>query len=148
MRLLEVSSRSEEELFRRLLAAGYGPTEAEDAVQECVRRGYVNDPLFAADLTQLNLQRGSGRRKIRQKLIQKGFDREMIEQTLEEYQDAEPESARTALEQKWRLLSRESDPRKKRAKAFRFLVGRGFPAALAAELIDEIRTAEKEGSCE
>ena len=142
MRILSVSARTGHELKEKLLKSGYSPTEAESAVEECVKRGYINDELLAADFTALSLSRGSGCRKIRQKLLKRGLDRELVAQTLEENSDAEPESARQALIFKWKTLSRETDPFKKRAKAFRFLAGRGYPPGLAAELIDEISRSE------
>ena len=138
MRILSVSAKSGHELTEKLLKSGYGPTEARAAVEECQRRGYINDALLASDLTACALDRGSGTRKIRQKLLRKGLDKELIEQALEENKDSEPESARQALAFKWHSLSRETDPYKKRAKAFRFLAGRGYPAGLISDLLDEI----------
>ena len=142
MRILSVSAKTGHELKEKLLQSGYGPTEADAAVEECIKRGYINDTLLASDFAAISLSRGSGCRKIRQKLLRRGLDRELVELTLEESREAEPESARQALEFKWRTLSREKDPYKKRAKAFRFLAGRGYPAALAAQLIEEISSGE------
>ena len=142
MRILSVSAKTGHELKEKLLQSGYGPTEAGSAVDECIRRGYINDTLLAADFTAISMSRGSGCRKIRQKLLRRGLDRELVEQTLEESKEAEPDSARQALEFKWRSLSRETDPYKKRAKAFRFLAGRGYPAGLIAQLIEEISSGE------
>ena len=142
MRILSVSAKTGHELKEKLLQSGYSPTEAESAVEECVKRNYVNDTLLASDFTACSLGRGSGCRKIRQKLLRRGLDRELVEQALEENKDSEPESARQALAFKWKSLSRETDPYKKRAKAFRFLAGRGYPAALAAELIEEFSSGE------
>ena len=141
MRILGVSARSGHELTQKLIGSGYSPSEAESAVAECVRRGYVNDALLASDLAAGGLDRGAGVRKVRQKLLRRGLDRELVAQALEENRDREPESARRVLAAKWRSLSGEKDPRKKRAKAFRFLTGRGFPCGLAAELIDEINAS-------
>lgn len=142
MRILSVSAKSGHELADKLLKSGYGPTEAQAAVEECQKRGYINDALLALDLTASSLSRGSGTRKIRQKLLRKGLDRELVSQALEENKAFEPESARQALAFKWRMLSRETDLRKKKAKAFRFLAGRGYPADLAARLISEISSGE------
>lgn len=144
MRILSVSAKSSRELEDKLLKSGFGPTEAESAVAECVRRGYVNDALLASDFTACVMSRGSGSRKIRQKLLRRGISRELVDQALEENREMEPESARQALEFKWRSLARETDPYKKRAKAFRFLAGRGYPAGLVSELIDEISSAGAE----
>jgi len=141
MRLLGVSARSGRELTRKLVDSGYGPTEAEAAVAECRRRGYVNDELLAADSVSCGLDRGAGCRRIRQKLLRRGLTPEVVEQAIEQNRDREPESARQVLAAKWRSLARETDLRKKKARAFRFLVGRGFPPHLAVELIEEINAS-------
>ena len=47
------------------------------------------------------------------------------------------EAARRALEYKLRMLSKERDLRKKREKAFRFLVSRGFSGAVIRELFSK-----------
>ena len=138
MRLLTVSARTERELTKKLLNSGYGPTETAAAVEECRKRGYVNDELFASDFTVSGIDRGSGPRLIRQKLLRRGIDRELALQTLEEHGDLEESGARRALEFKWKMLSREQDPYKKKMKAFRFLAGRGFSPELAARLIREM----------
>ena len=57
---------------------------------------------------------------------------------------AEIAAGRRALAQKWRLLNRESDPRKKREKAFRFMAGRGFAPSLIFQLLNEIGSEENE----
>jgi len=144
MRLLGVSARSGRELEQRLIRSGYSPLEAAAAVEECRRRGYVNDTLLASDCAAAGIDRGAGCRKLRQKLLRRGLERDVVEQALEANREREPESARRVLAAKWRTLSGEKDPRKKRARAFRFLVGRGFPAALAVELIDEISASGEE----
>lgn len=144
MRLLGVSARSGRELEQKLIRSGYSPTEAASAVEECRRRGYVNDALLASDCAASGLDRGAGCRKLRQKLLRRGLERDVVEQALEASREREPESARRVLAAKWKTLSGERDPRKKRARAFRFLVGRGFPAALAVELIEEIASSGEE----
>ncbi|MBR7103389.1 MAG: regulatory protein RecX [Lentisphaeria bacterium] len=141
MRILSVAAKSGKELKDKLLKSGYGPTEAEAAVEECIRRGYVNDALLAQDFAACSIDRGSGAVKVRQKLLRRGLPRELVEQAIEENREREPDSARSVLAAKWKSLSRETDPYKKRAKAFRFLVGRGFPPGLAGELIDEITSS-------
>lgn len=141
LRLLDVSARSGRELTRKLVDSGYSPAEAGAAVEECRRRGYVNDELLAADSVACGLDRGAGCRRIRQKLLRRGLAPEIVEQAIEENRGREPESARQALAAKWRSLARETDPRRKKARAFRFLTGRGFPPGLAAELIEEINAS-------
>ena len=144
MRLLTVSARTERELTQKLLRSDYGPTETAAAVEECRKRGYINDELYASDFTVSGMDRGTGPRLLRQKLLRRGIPRELALQTLEQHGDLEESGARRALEFKWRMLSREQDPYKKKMKAFRFLAGRGFSPELAARLVREMAERDKQ----
>jgi len=126
MRLLSRRPLTERELRDRLRKAEYTPGEIRDAVAECRKRGYVDDRQFAADYAEQLAARGLGGRRISQALYKRGISAELREEPLEEAAATEAERAAEALAVKLRLLARESDPRKKREKAFRFLVGRGF----------------------
>ena len=126
MRLLSRRALSERELLNKLCAAGYPFREARDAVPDCRKRGYVNDEAFAADYTELLAGRCLGGRRIRLALRKRGIPAELQEEPLEAAAETEAERASEALAYKLRLLARETDPRRKREKAFRFLIGRGF----------------------
>lgn len=126
MRLLSRRPLTERELRDRLRKAEYPSSEISAAVAECRKRGYVDDRQFAADYAEQLAARGLGGRRISQALYKRGISAELREEPLEEAAVTEAERAAEALAVKLRLLARESDPRKKREKAFRFLVGRGF----------------------
>ena len=64
--------------------------------------------------------------RIRLALRKRGIPAELQEEPLEAAAETEAERASEALAYKLRLLARETDPRRKREKAFRFLIGRGF----------------------
>ncbi len=137
LRMLDRRAFSERELAARLRRAGYSPAQCAEAVSECRRRGFINDELLAEDCTGLLYSRGSGSRMIKLKLRRRGLSAAAVENALREHGELEPEAARAALEQKWRTLSRENDPRRKRDKALRFLIGRGFPPELVRRVWEE-----------
>ena len=138
VKLLNFRALSETELRTKLLQAGFPQHEADHAVAECKRCRFIDDTALAEDYTSLLRMRNTGSRMIRQKLIKRGLAEEIEDGTLpeEDSTTAEREAATRALEYKWRLLSRENDPRKKREKAFRYLAGRGFPPGLIFELLN------------
>lgn len=138
MRLLSVRSYSEQELMLKLRRAGVAVAEAQTAVAECRRRGYLNDELLAEDFAHALSARGSGSRLIRLRLRNRGLAAEHVETALEKTAELESGAARRALEYKLRMLSKEKDPRKKREKAFRFLVSRGFSLAVIRELFEKM----------
>ena len=125
-----------------MLAREYSVPEIARVLEECTRRGFLNDRAYAESLAESVYLRGGGRNKAARKLQLKGIDREIIENTLAEREadgvGSELSSALAALERKKALFDREPDPRKRREKALRFLAGRGFSAATAYEALNRI----------
>ncbi len=130
------------ELRKKMLAREYSVPEIARVLEECTRRGFLNDRAYAESLAESVYLRGGGRNKAARKLQLKGIDREIIENTLAEREadgvGSELSSALSALERKKALFDREPDPRKRREKALRFLAGRGFSAATAYEALNRI----------
>ena len=106
MRLLSIRSYSERELLSKLGRAGVAVEEAQAAVTECRRRGYLNDELLAEDFAHALSARGSGARLIRLRLRNRGLAAEHVEAALEKTADLEFEAARRALDYKLRMLTR------------------------------------------
>lgn len=145
MKLLSMRALSRKELTDKLFRAGFPAEEVSAAVEECCRRRFVDDAMLAEDYTALLRTRNTGSRMIRQKLIKRGLKAELADGMglpEEESDTLEREAAQRALDHKWRLLARESNPAKKREKAFRFLAGRGFPPGLIFELLNKISDGE------
>ena len=139
VKILSVAPVSEAELRRKLFRAGYPEILVEQAVSECLRRGYINDELLASDSAEYLTMRGTGRRMVKMKLIRRGIDRELVESAVADTDpELELEAAKYALDCKLRLLSREKDWRKRKEKAFRFLVSRGYTSDVITKLFSEI----------
>ena len=125
LKILSTSPVSEMELRRKLYRAGYPEILIDQAVEECRRHNYINDELLAADSAEYLVQRGTGSRMVRVKLRRRGLAKELVDEVMANTDpEVELQAARYALDCKLRLLSREKDYRKKREKAFRFLVSR------------------------
>ena len=137
MNFLAARPLSELELLAKLRRAGYPDDECDAAIAECVDRHYLDDEQLAADCVDILHQRNLGARRIRQKLSRRGLDREKVSELLEDSPEDELEAARRAMESKLRTLTRETDPRKKREKLFRFMAGRGFSPALIFKVMGE-----------
>lgn len=136
MAFLAARPLSELELLAKLRKAGYPDNEADAAIEECRKRHYLDDEMLTADCVDALRNRNLGARQIRFKLARRGLDAEKVSELLEADPDAEKQAAERAMESKLRLLRNESDPRKKREKLFRFLVGRGFSPDLIFKLLD------------
>ena len=135
---------SRHELRTKLAAKKlFPPGEIDAAIATLTRMGALHDDYLAADVARSYRSRGYGPARIRMALKKRGIAPELIEQAIEgaddafsfsttrndddgEARDEDAENAFTALKKKTSQLLREPDVRKRKAKAVRFLVGRGF----------------------
>ena len=128
--------------LRKKLAAKklFSPAEIDDAVLAMKRMGALHDDFLAEDVARSYRSRGYGPARIRMARRKRGIPNEIIEQTLNGKDEDEPinrtesdsgqsedgENAFAVLHRKAAQFRREPDPRKRKAKAVRCLVGRGF----------------------
>lgn len=142
LRLLSARAYSSGELTQRLIRAGYPPEEADAAVEECRRRHYLDDRMFAEDCAGMWLERGHGTRSIRLKLKQRGISSELAADVLSLTSEHETEAACRAIESKLPSLLREKDTRKRKAKALRFLAARGFTGDAVGAAMKRLAAAD------
>ena len=138
----------------------YSPAEIDEAVLAVKRMGALHDDFLAEDVARSYRSRGYGPARIRMALRKRGIPNEIIEQTLNGKDEDEPanrtesdsgqsedgENAFAVLHRKAAQFRREPDPRKRKAKAVRCLVGRGFSYEDAIEAAD--RWMREEGTDE
>ena len=144
MRLLSMRAHTGCELRQKLLRAGFPPDEVASAISECEKRHFLDDRLFAEDCTNLWMERGHGARSIRCKLRRKGISAELAAAALDNSEEQETEAALRAIDGKMPSLLREKDPRKRRAKALRFLAARGFSGNALSAGMKRLAEAAKE----
>ena len=139
LRLISKKMLSSAELSKKLFTAGYDEDEIATTIENCRKKGFVDDALLAKDTFAYQLTRGSGPRKIREKLRRKGLDSALLDSCCEEF-DVEQikEACRIALNSKLRVLKKDEDIYKKKDKCFRFLATRGFSMDVIYSVIDEV----------
>lgn len=100
--LLEYRSHSQKELADKIARTAATREAAEEAATHMARIGLVDDAQYGRDLARMLFQRKKfGARRVRQELRQKGIDRDLIDEILEEY--AETDNTQVILE----ILSRK-----------------------------------------
>ena len=114
----------------------YDPAEIEEAVLAVKRMGALHDDFLAEDVARSYKSRGYGPARIRMALRKRGIPAEIVDRVLNgaadetERRDSDPpedaDSAFAVLHRKAAQFRREPDARKRRGKAVRCLVGRGF----------------------
>jgi len=128
IRILTRRDHTLKELAYKLRQRKFNASEIENALNRCRELGYVDDAKTATAMVKQLASRGNGPFKIRRVLEQKGVDDATILRALNDCgsEDDQVESAQHVMKRIRFRLYRESDPRKRRAIAYRFLSGRGF----------------------
>lgn len=132
------AARSRAEVERQLLSRGVDAELAEQTLATLAERGYVDDDALAERRAEeLMLRRGSGRLKVAHELTRRGLTDTVIDRAIAGVLEDRSEVAlgRAALERRFGKQPLAS--RSERAKAFRFLIGRGHPADIVNEILGE-----------
>ena len=130
--LLANQEQSSEVLRRKLLARKYDAQEVDNAIEKLKKYNYLDD----AEACQRQFENlySAGKLSIRQiiiKLIQRGFDKDFIEQLIPD--DAEEYERLTAEN----LLAKKfTNKNFDRAKAWQFLSARGFDCEIISTVIE------------
>ena len=141
----------------------FSPAEIDEAVLAVKRMGALHDDFLAEDVARSYRSRGYGPARIRLALRKRGIPNEIIEQTLNgKDEDDKPvfpgetgsgsdqpddgDNAFAVLHRKAAQFRREPDVRKRKAKAVRCLVGRGFSYEDAISAADRWMREEGEGT--
>ncbi len=120
----------------------YNPAEAyswaDEVVEECLARNFVNDERFAGFKINSYLNAGKPKRYIEQKLKQKGIDEKTVSTLFENLEYSELETALNFARKKriGRFRSDENSRAENRQKDLGTLVRAGFDFEVAKEVLD------------
>ncbi len=136
---LAYRARSKKEV-ERYLKRKTNQTESSAVIEKTIadleQFNLVNDTVFARQVAESYLRSGKGPKIIALKLREKGVERAIIAQVIENLDAAMiQEAARAALTKKIKTVH-EPNSSKKRQLLFKFLYSRGFETKLGYELID------------
>ncbi|CAN5769758.1 hypothetical protein BH23CHL7_BH23CHL7_05490 [soil metagenome] len=133
---LAVRPRSIDETRRRLRHLGYRHALVDQVIDRLLELGYLDDAQFARLwIESRDRARPRGESALRRELTLKGVSREVIDEVLhdrsDEASDSKGEGADAAaagrlLERRRAALERESDPRRRRHRAYALLARSGF----------------------
>ena len=137
-RWLARAARSVSEIDTRLRTRGFGDDLVADTVAFLVARGYLDDDALAARRAEeLMLRRGCGALRVRHELTLRGLADTVVERAIAAVlEDRRPiDLARRALAR--RFGDRPLATTSARARAYRFLVGRGHPEDAVTAVLEE-----------
>lgn len=127
MYLLEQMDRTEKQLREKLLSNEYPQVCIDDAVEYVKRFHYLDDYRYACNFIRYGGAKLS-RQMVRQKLMQKGVDRKVIEAALEEEYSSEELPMIQALLEKRHFVPGQCDDKEFR-KTYQYLLRRGFQSS-------------------
>ena len=142
LQLLARRDHSSAELERKLRARGYGQSQIQTAIRECLRLNYLNDNRFA-ETYSLQLQRkGFGINGIKHKLYVRGISDSVIQDIVAAHgsDTAQLVLCRRVLAKKLKPLAGTADVKIQDPKLLRFLYNRGFSSHIIRKTIDEAVT--------
>ncbi len=140
VRFLARRDHSRRELVTKLRRKGHASAAIDYALARCSQLGYLDDDRTARSTAAHLADSGYGPLRIRQVLQQKGIGEQGIAAVMVRHADetAQLQSARRMLQKKQARLERETDDRKRRQWAYRFLGGRGFSSSVIRQVIDDL----------
>ena len=135
---LAPAARSHAEVERHLGKQGFAEDLVATTLATLVARHIVDDDSLAERRAEeLMLRRGAGRLKVAHELTRRGLTDTVVDRAIAGVLEGRSEVAlgRAALER--RFGSEPPASRSERAKAFRFLLGRGHPPEIVSEILGE-----------
>lgn len=138
LRILALRSHTRAELGRKLRGRKFPAAEIEALLHRYEEIGYLDDEAAARSWVRRRLRaRPMGLRSMARELSGIGVSPEIAERALAEgySEEGELESARRAARKRLKAF-RGKD--KLRERLLRFMQGRGFPAVICIEVVDEI----------
>ncbi len=138
--LLEYRPRTEEELRDRLSEKDYSPDIIEDVVDWALKKGLIDDELFAEYFVEDRLQnKPMGRSGLYKELLEHGVKKEVAKEVLDKKTSSRTEEDRCRELARKRLSKYQGEDVKSRyRKTLGFLERRGFSRGLVNSILKEI----------
>ncbi|HPI27096.1 MAG TPA: RecX family transcriptional regulator [Candidatus Marinimicrobia bacterium] len=139
IRYLGLRIRSQRELELYLTRRQKYPLAvASRVIKYCIERGYLDDKVFCETFIRDQLELNhNGIRKIRQALVAKGIDREVIDEAIKNLvKDEDQLKAAWIIGQK-KASTLKNDP-KRRDKLYRYLIQKGYKPDVVIKVLQKI----------
>jgi regulatory protein len=135
LRYLGHKPRTSLEMARRLRQKEIGETIISETVQRLQQERYIDDTLYAQQWAEQRMtNQRKGKMWIRQELREKGIDKSLITETLDNISpEQEKQSALESARKKWNLIRGEVPD--KRRKTGAYLMRRGFSGELVRQVL-------------
>ncbi|NQX46252.1 RecX family transcriptional regulator [Paenibacillus tritici] len=142
LRYLERKPRTAQEMARRLREKEIGETVIAEVLLRLEQERLLDDPLYAKQWAEQRItSQRKGKMWIRQELREKGIDKSLITEALDQITpEQELESALLTGRKKWNTIRGEVND--KRRKTGAFLMRRGFTGEMVRQVLGILREEE------
>ena len=140
MHYLQYSDRTEYQLRQKLKEGEFPPSAIDEAVDYVKSFHYIDDRRYAESYIRVSKERKSVR-EIREGLRNRGIDRDLADEVLEEAFPDEISVVKKQAERKYGAALKED--RKLREKAVRYFSSRGFSYSVIRKALDELEFPEE-----
>lgn len=140
--LLSMRSRSKGEIISKLKEKGYGSRVIDHTIRMLEERKYLDDDSFAGEYAEYLQSKGYGEYVIKQKLYEKGVDKELAAQAVEELCDQDSAAMEYGAKAYVRAC-REDDLYKRKNKFLAAMARHGFGYDMARTVYGRLSQGEE-----
>jgi regulatory protein len=140
LRLLTSRDHSCAELAQKLKQRGFGTQDTKQAIDECIRFGYLDDERFSLTFLRQLVRKGYGPKQIQQRMRSKGIsDATIAEVLLHNFPESmQVETCRMTANKKLSSAAFVAKSGELNVRLYRFLCGRGFNPEVIRQVLDQI----------
>lgn len=139
LNFLSYQMRSEFEVKKKLLDAGFGESVVLEAIRKLEKLGFLNDETYSKALLETKKKNAKkGPRAIKQDLIKKGIDKETQNKVLDSFTHKEQLAIAMELAQKAIRANHNKTPVQIKQKVQDVLLRKGYSFSIANEILDQI----------
>jgi len=140
LNFLSYQMRSEFEVKKKLLDAGFGESVVLEAIRKLEKLGFLNDETYSKALLETKKKTAKkGPRAIKQDLIKKGIDKETQNKVLDSFTHKEQLSIAMELAQKAVRANQNKTPMQIKQKIQDVLMRKGYSFSITNEILDQIK---------
>lgn len=137
---LSYQMRSEFEVKKKLLDAGFGEAVVLEAIRKLEKLGFLNDETYSKALLETKKKTAKkGPRAIKQDLMKKGIDKDTQSKVLESFTYEEQVNIAMELAEKTVRANSKKTPMQIKQKVQDLLMRKGYSFSVVNEILDQIR---------
>lgn len=139
LRILARRDHSVAELGRKLAQRHFDQEVIDQVISECRRLNYLDDIRFAQGLIRMIKRKGRGFMQLKKEFRHRGLDGVENERLLcDAYDEQEEFLIARRVASKKLVVIKDLEPRKRRAKIYRFLYSRGFSKSVILKILGDL----------